>query len=136
MRLASARRLLSPSASGPCSGGTSRYSPHVARSSQPLRRRDAITWSAALVLPPSRSTISARVASRRPRSLSASTTLLSCVDKDRVMGSMSFSVTKPPEKGGFVAKYCNPWPVLLISFWRETENGDVKSGVPQFFLED
>ena len=32
MRLASARRLLSPRASGPCSGGIRRYSPQVARS--------------------------------------------------------------------------------------------------------
>src|SRR5437660_6635047 len=105
MRLDSARRLLSPRASGPCSGGIRRYSPQVARSSQPLRRRDSITWSAALVLPPSRSRISARVASRRPRSVSASTTLLSCVDRERVMDYMCYSVTKPPEKGGCDEEY-------------------------------
>src|ERR1700685_310557 len=101
MRLASASRLLSPKASGPCSGGIRRYSPQVARWSQPLRRSDSITWSAALALPPSSSTISPLVASRRPRSESASTTLLSCVDKDRVRGSMAFPVTKHPVKGGF-----------------------------------
>jgi hypothetical protein len=28
--------------------------------------------------------------------------LLSCVDSDRVSGSMAISVTKPPLKGGFV----------------------------------
>ena len=71
--------------------------PQLARSSQPLRRSDSITWSAALGLPPSSWTISARVASRRRRSVSARTTLLSCADNDRVIGSMSFSVTKPPE---------------------------------------
>src|SRR5205807_10649048 len=107
MRLDSARRLLSPRASGPCSGSIRRYSPQVARWSQPLRRRDSITWSAALALPPSRSTISARVASRRPRSVRASTTLLSCVDRDRALGYMSFPVMKPPKKGGFDEKYSN-----------------------------
>src|SRR5580698_299681 len=105
MRLASASRLLSPRASGPCSGGTSKYSPQVARSSQPLRRKDSITWSAAFSLLPSSSTISARVASRRCRSVNPSTTLLSWPDKDRVSVGMVFSVTKPPDKGGFVEQY-------------------------------
>src|SRR5450631_3687074 len=102
MWLARARRLLSPKASGPCSGGMSRYFPQLARSSQPLRRSDSITWSAALGPPPRSLIISSRVASRRPLSLRPRTTRLSCCDKDRVAVSMSISFTKPPESGGFV----------------------------------
>src|SRR5450631_629322 len=101
MWLARARRLLSPKASGPCSGGMSRYFPQLARSSQPLRRSDSITWSAALGPPPRTLIISSRVASRRPLSLRPRTTRLSCCDKDRVAVSMSISFTKPPETGGF-----------------------------------
>ena len=101
MRLASARRLLSPRASGPCSAGMSRYSPQLARSSQPLRRNDSITWSAAFGVPPSSSTISVRVVSRRPRSLSASTTRLSWGDNDLVMDSTVIICNETPRKRGF-----------------------------------
>jgi len=53
MRLASARRLLLPRASGLWSAGMSRYLPQLARSSQPLRRSDSIMLSTALELEPS-----------------------------------------------------------------------------------
>ena len=101
MRLASARRLLSPRAAGPWSGGMTRYSPQLARSSQPFRRSDSITLSAALALPPSSWTISGRPTSRRFCSARASTTLLSCGDKVRTVKSIIFLLTKPPVLGGF-----------------------------------
>ena len=96
MRLASASRLVSPIASGPSSGGMTRYSPQLARSSQPFRRRDSITLSAALVVAPSSLIISGRPTSRRFCSARASTTRLSCGDKVRTVESMIFLLTKPP----------------------------------------
>jgi hypothetical protein len=73
--------------------------------------------------------ISARVATRRPRSVSASTTLLSCVDRDRVIGSMALSVMNPPKKGGYIVAQCPVAPYVrasllrLIYPWEEPESG-------------
>src|ERR1700675_3228290 len=83
----------------------SRYCPQLARSSQPLRRSDSMTWSAALGPSPSSLIMSIRATSRRPLSLRASTTRLSCGDSVRVVNSMFFSFTKHPKTGGFDEDY-------------------------------
>src|SRR5208282_1760286 len=88
-------------ASSPWSGGMTRYSPQLARSSQPFRRRDSITLSAALALAPSSLIISGRSTSRRFCSARVSTTLLSCGDKVRTVKPMIVFLTEPPDFWGF-----------------------------------